>query len=815
MQNSTGLPFFSLRLSCTISLPCVNREPGPLHTILRDEKGNLYYSDEINHSLVSLNGAGELRWHKSKQGKNAGEFKYPKGIELGWVCENGAHARCLAVCDSWNRRVQFFDRDGSFLTSWDKVGEESLKDVVDIRFIGAADGSKSELSYWLILDRGHHSLFGVDISGELIFRIGRAFPDNLESHWPLPSDSTELQASPFALLQNCLPHDPLFMPSRILGNTEDALFIYEPKSKRLKQAASGNILPLWMEPPGNAEWIAADARGLYCFDRDAGLIWSYDGIAKAWQSAPIQGAPIPSSQSTKELWSQEGSLLRHWICRNENDSAGPWILYSLLDEIAAAMQSGAALAEEKNLQEAAANLRDLSKRVLKTTLEQWSDSVFVEEARKSLASSIRTLTTALSGLKMMSRASFLGLLKIHTLQTIHAAAEDRLYFRQAVSLINTAIKPIESLFEEMLLFRDEWLRARLAQAASWKADPAGVQETLLHEYYDTLLQVVQELAKWLWSIPFSDAINNAPKSSGTKNSLERSHRGVECFSLNRQSPSKYLREIDRIFVGDVARAGCVSPAAICHGPQIGFLVSLNSSGQVLRLSEQGQVVGAITLASAPGSILGQPHGVAVDDANRIWISRPQRNCIEILDVDTNQRQSLEDLAGRMLGLKYPTGIYRAFNGWMLIADTQNSRILAAAPSGQITPLVDREGKNPGELLHPIAFCSTNEKSEFWVVEIRNHRLQRFGLNGQSMETVGRVGLGKGHLLLPESATIFDDGTLAVSQRACTREIKLFSKDGEELETLHLDYAPWGILAHKNLLFVCEGFGNHIHVYERA
>ena len=48
--------------------------PGPLHTIVTDPDGNIYYSDEINHSVVSLKGDGSVRWHRTEKGSDPGEL---------------------------------------------------------------------------------------------------------------------------------------------------------------------------------------------------------------------------------------------------------------------------------------------------------------------------------------------------------------------------------------------------------------------------------------------------------------------------------------------------------------------------------------------------------------------------------------------------------------------------------------------------------------------------------------------------------------------------------------------------------------------
>ena len=96
-----------------IVLPGINSHaPGRLHTVLQDIEGNFYYSDELNHSVVSLDKSGCVRWHKTGQGQAPGQFWYPKGMALGALKLDGRNTSCLAVCDSWNSRLQIFDLDG-------------------------------------------------------------------------------------------------------------------------------------------------------------------------------------------------------------------------------------------------------------------------------------------------------------------------------------------------------------------------------------------------------------------------------------------------------------------------------------------------------------------------------------------------------------------------------------------------------------------------------------------------------------------------------------------------------------------------------
>jgi hypothetical protein len=302
----------STELKNTIDLSCLGVEHGPLHTILRDERHNIYFSDEINHALTSLGPNGAVRWSLNKKGKNPGEFHYPKGIEIGQIQLNGIETPCVAVCDSWNARVQFFDRDGNFLAAWSEAGDGFFGEVVDIRFIGKNADPALQDSHWLALDRAHHSVFRLDPSGRLIFKTGRPFPDNLEPPW----DALDVSSNSPTLTADCvrdrLPYDFLFMPLRIFGSAPEHLFIWEPKSRRLKQAVSENFLPVRIPLPPAADWIGADARGLLCFDPSAHQLGFYDLEQKYWRSARIEGMPIPSGRSSSEIWLQNGSQIHHY-----------------------------------------------------------------------------------------------------------------------------------------------------------------------------------------------------------------------------------------------------------------------------------------------------------------------------------------------------------------------------------------------------------------------------------------------------------------------------------------------------------------------
>jgi hypothetical protein len=515
MEASVTHQQFSLRLLKTIQLPHLKGEPGPLHTILQDKDQNIYYVDEINHSLVSLNATGEVRWHSSKQGNKSGEFYYPKGIDLGWINADGNKIECIAACDSWNNRIQFFDRDGHWLTAWNCAGDISFKEVVDIRFVNLDRDSGSGNFCWVILDRGNHCIFELDPGGSIIHKSGRAFPERLEWSWQIPLDRPNPRELFVDRIRECLPYDPLFMPLRIFGSSPKALFIWEPKSSRLKQAIAGNMIPLWIELPLGAEWIGADEEGLLCFNKYSGMLGSYSPEARDWRLTRIDGEPIASRRSSEKIWIQKCSSVQQWILDygERESSKHSWILFGLRDEIATITRTGLAASNIRPLQEAMARMRELSEKTVEDSAAQVSDAAVVSKLKNSLASCSRAYSEALLQLKPFAYASFLGFLKIQVLHSVYPAAEDRLYLQQALDRVKTAFKPIADLFKEFLLFRDEWLSMCRIKGFSGDADTIAMRVILLKEYSDAQILAISELAEWLWSTSqFSDRLPASAKS---------------------------------------------------------------------------------------------------------------------------------------------------------------------------------------------------------------------------------------------------------------------------------------------------------------
>jgi hypothetical protein len=341
MEDQTLQPISANPHHCekSFALPRVgDAVPGHLHTIVVDTAGNMYYSDEFNHSVVSLDGDGALRWHKTKRGTAAGEFWYPRGLSIGSLQVEGETVQCLGIADAWHRRVQFLDLDGKPRAVWTHGGGEAFGEVSDVRFI--PEGADSNAGFWYVLDRGNHRLYRIGQDGVILDRMGQQFPQNLEKSWSVPALFFSDAANLDSIRCKIAPHDFSFYPNRILGNSADALYLCEADSRRLKVVIPPHLLPVCRGYKGELQWIMADESGFLAWNRDESMLIRFLDEEGENDQARINGEPIMSNISFPQFWLQaEDSIQRmRWnypVTYNKKKHLGsnPWMFESAAEEM--------------------------------------------------------------------------------------------------------------------------------------------------------------------------------------------------------------------------------------------------------------------------------------------------------------------------------------------------------------------------------------------------------------------------------------------------------------------------------------------------
>jgi hypothetical protein len=798
--------------------------PGQLHTVVQDAAGNFYYSDEFNHSVVSLDKSGQVRWHITGQGQSQGQFWYPKGISLGIVKLDDMSLPCLAVCDSWNRRLQIFDLDGNFKCLWDSAGSLPFKEVVDVRFISKSSISDDKSGYWLVLDSGNHRIVAVGLDGNVLFQLGKEFPNSLESRWPKSCLDPIEDYLPDGIIREFAEFDPLYYPISILGMSESALFVYEPARWNLKQIYFGNLFPLSIMPSEGGEWISADETGLLSWDGRSHRISYCDGHGNLLFDTEIEGFPVRSDLRSDQVWIQKGDRLEQWEfsgIATVPKKAG--LSISLLLRTAETLINKAS--QDEILQNAInsylepfAELHKLSKSFCDAATDRRPKIESLKTMQEQTKTLLQKLPGAFPGFHMSILSYYLASLILRLLASSAGGNPERERLARIETLWNNVLAPFRERFMELQEYWDILFvkLSTLASQAAEVSDDHTQFKLVLDQQLNDITIVLKELQRWSGTVQSSLSLHNISPMAGELDQADQMPHPALWLrrpSLAASPCSRYLKEIDRILVGKADSQDPSGPYGIARTSNGHLYVSLNWENALVHLDSKGKVVDRFTADKFAANSFQRPANITVDDRDRIWIAVTESRLIQIYDPKTNRFESIHNSGSDVAPLNSPVGICKWIGESMLVSDYNSHRILAVSNSKPWETVYNRFGTAAGELRHPVAVQpAVDVPDAFWVVDQLNHRVQEFDASGNCLRTIGD-GVGKGSLILPQCFTVISDKVLAVSQCGFNQELKIFSLEGNELDYFPVDYSPAGLLYHNGYLLVADWKGNHLRVYE--
>jgi len=140
------------------------------------------------------------------------------------------------------------------------------------------------------------------------------------------------------------------------------------------------------------------------------------------------------------------------------------------------------------------------------------------------------------------------------------------------------------------------------------------------------------------------------------------------------------------------------------------------------------------------------------------------------------------LPGQLSG---PTGVTRAFDGNIYVANTGNDRIEVFAPDGTTLPALGGPGSGPGQFSEPSGVYGLAGESSLLVLDAGNGRVQKLNLNGVPVAGFnGPSGAGSlpGSFNAPQGITADVDGRFWVADTGNDR-VQAFAADGTYLETI--------------------------------
>jgi len=799
--------------------------PGPLHTIVIDLEGNLYYSDELNHSVVSLDADGCVRWQRTKHGSALGEFSYPRGLSLGWIKKGEESLRCLAVCDAWNWRVQFLDLAGNPLEAWSKVGKSPFAEVSDVRFMAGdfnPDGAAKFTSFWLILDQGNHRLCAFDLDGNLLFQIGRCFPPSMETRWAIPGLFLERDIEHPGLIKSFSPFDYTFYPERILGDSENALYIWEPFSRRLKQVLLGNLLPVRIPCEKRLEWISADESSLLGWQKEENRLLLFNNTGELRQEIAIQGTPISTHNSPCELWVQAQDHLERWTRGTANPvSLEPRLLGTYtpllrtalaeIDQLEAAKaqsaiagwvavaDEGLALADE--ILELGREDADLGR------LHRALENLHSLPLRRAAAEQVlcETFHNFCIGTLECHLAGSSGEEPVNTIA--HAREQWDVFFAPIQNEFSKIQIRIDDLFMRRLTLSQEATRDR-SRVESWMqaalAMEADLQKVLEWIYrWSGVVEGTMELLPLPWLLPLPEVLRDKARAPG--------------HVAYRRSPNSYtpapscLREVGRIPL-DIGQLTAVHPHCLAFSLEGDLLVSLNRGHQILQLDCKGKIIRRIGKPGRAAAEFQGPAGISVDSQGRLWVVDSENQRVQIVDLENGDVHVVSSRSSLPWLVCHPFGIGPMSDRSMLITDS-GDRMVRIRPEGTWEVFSDTAGKGLGEFRHPTQL-SPGIQGTLWIVDQRNHRVQKLDAEGRWVQEIGGCGLDHARLFFPESVAQFEDGVVAVAQNRWNRCIKLYTPDGIEFDRTVLTYFAEGMLVRGGRLFVAAMDIDSILVYER-
>ena len=288
------------------------------------------------------------------------------------------------------------------------------------------------------------------------------------------------------------------------------------------------------------------------------------------------------------------------------------------------------------------------------------------------------------------------------------------------------------------------------------------------------------------------------------------------YPVTRPRDNLTLREVARWKLNSCDES-LTFPRGLTRSPDGSLLVTFWKSGTILRLDKEGKLLGRLDQPGSAPVQLQRPVGIALDRLSRLWIVDESLNSVLIWDFKNDTTLVVKGQEPDVGGFRGPSGICEGPEGFMLISDYHNHRILRISLEGECDVFAGGRGSGPAQFQHPAALYKSKTvegAGTFLVTDIRNHRIQRLGSSGKFVGQAGGCGLEKGKLVLPLAVAEFDDGALAVSMWHVKRSLVLLSSEGEELGHTAIDYSPADMLVDEGRLLVTDFEGSAIRVYER-
>ncbi len=801
-------------MSCPASLERVRilEQPatGPIHAIAETEDGCICYSDELGHAVACLDAQDRLAWNLAQ-----GEFRYPRGLSLGWIRAGGLRQQCLGVADSWHQRVCFLSLSGQLMASWNTAAQLPFADLSDVLY--RADGESSS-GIWLILDTGNHRICALSEQGEWLSQVGREFSSTLMDRWIIPGCGFRNHPLPQGYVYSFAPCDFLWYPRRLLGNTSGPLYLWESRQREARQVLMGSAFPM---DPGISpvEWLAADDLGALLWNGAEHKLTRLDARGACAGEMIPSGSVVCSNLPSTSFYIQNGMKLERWIW-----SPGKQTPHSYFGLLAASAQRKLG---QLNRAEACRAVSGLVKcHTLLCELAESHETSLRKDFSQDEASKNATET-----LSLLRRERTQRLVQLH--KALHSwctgCQEARLASGESLPAdLATALAEAGSAFQGIFHpLRDQFAAVQeRIDALHNMGNPCEISGQVMAESRDSFLRTSREIESELervqaWIFEWSGETDNRSQILQIQPGGDFENEAMSSYEMSCPAPQPFrsamhtLRDLERISISGICESGNLQPHGLTMDSHGRLFVSLSGAGRILCLNPNGQPEGFL---GSPGQATGElnaPGLVACDASDRIWVCDYGNDRIQSFQFPAEKGNACAD-PGMLNGKSFsrPSGICRLEDNSLLVSDTGNHRILRRNAEGGWSEWSAKFGTCTGELRHPAGICAI-AGGFVYLADSRNHRIQRASGGDPLAHWAGKCGIGRNYLYLPGHVAAFHDGVVVVSHNPWNQCLKIFSPEGTEEESIVPGFTIGGLFAEGNRLWVTEFDRDAIRVFERT
>jgi DNA-binding beta-propeller fold protein YncE/ABC-type spermidine/putrescine transport system permease subunit II len=260
----------------------------------------------------------------------------------------------------------------------------------------------------------------------------------------------------------------------------------------------------------------------------------------------------------------------------------------------------------------------------------------------------------------------------------------------------------------------------------------------------------------------------------------------------------------------------VYPRAMAVGPD-GCVFVVDKTARIQRFSPSGEFEMSWRM---PEWQAGKPTGVNTDATGRVLVSDTHYARVIMFDRDGNELARFGSDGTGPGQFKLPTAAVVDSDGNIYVSEYGgNDRISVFTPEleylysfGHITGPADAHLQRPQQLL-------IDKNDTLLVADAANHRICRFSLDGELVETFGQMGREPGQLSYPYDIVRSPDDMYLVAEYGNNR-IQRFDRQGNSIETWGTPgrqpgelLAPWGVAMGKNnRLYVLDSGNNRIQMF---